>query len=308
MSDQQLAVAPTASEEEPAVLVDEASDFQAGQVGAIAAGHLTHDIYSAFLAPLLPVIQRSMGLGYTQVGSLAIFTQLPSLLNPFIGYMADRVSVRYFIILAPGISATLFSSIGLVSSYAALALLLFAAGLSIAAFHAPAPAMIAKVSGKRVGTGMSIFMAAGELARALGPLFVAAGVVWFGVGGIWRLAVFGWLMSLFLYYRLRKVPATPRGQGSSSLSAFWPQARRVFPPLTWLLGGRIFMMAALTTYLPIYISDEREGSLWLAAASLTILEAAGLVVDPKQSLKDIGALNSLEALDLLDVLRKGYGD
>ncbi len=36
------------------------------------------------------------------------------------------------------------------------------------------------------------------------------------------------------------------------------------------------MMAALTTYLPIFMSDEREGGLWLAAASLTILEAAGV--------------------------------
>ena len=36
------------------------------------------------------------------------------------------------------------------------------------------------------------------------------------------------------------------------------------------------MMAALTTYLPIFISDERQGGLWLAAASLTILEAAGV--------------------------------
>jgi FSR family fosmidomycin resistance protein-like MFS transporter len=136
--------------------------------------------------------------------------------------------------------------------------------------------MVAKVSGRRVGTGMSIFMAAGEFARAIGPLFVIAGVAWFGLEGIWRLALFGWLMSLFLYFRLRRVPATPRGQNGSTLSAFWPQARRVFPPLTWLLMGRIFMLAALTTYLPIYMSDEREGTLWLAAASLTVLEAAGV--------------------------------
>jgi FSR family fosmidomycin resistance protein-like MFS transporter len=277
MSDQQIVLSPSHNDEIPAKGVETSSEFQTGQVGSIAAGHLTHDVYSAFLAPLLPVIQKSMGLSYTQAGSLAIFTQLPSLLNPFIGYMADKVSVRYFVILAPAVTATLFSSIGLMSSYIALALLLFTAGLSIAAFHAPAPAMIAKVSGHRVGTGMSIFMAAGEFARAIGPLFVAAGVAWFGLEGVWRLAVFGWLMSLFLYFRLRKVPATPRGQGGSSLTEFWPQARRVFPPLTWLLIGRIFMMAALTTYLPIFMSDEREGSLWLAAASLTILEAAGVV-------------------------------
>lgn len=227
MSDQPLVLTPAGDLTVEGA--EAASDFQTGQVAAIASGHFMHDVYSAFLAPLLPTIQSGMGLSYTQAGSLAIFSQIPSLLNPFIGYMADRVSVRYFVILAPAITATLFSSIGLVSSYAALALLLFTAGLSIAAFHAPAPAMVAKVSGSRVGTGMSIFMAAGEFARAVGPLFVAAGVVWFGTEGIWRLAIFGWLMSLFLYFRLRKVPATPRGQGQASLAEFWPQARRVFP-------------------------------------------------------------------------------
>ena len=276
MSDQPLTLVPEQTDEHTVEIEDSVSDFQAGQVASIASGHFMHDVYSAFLAPLLPAIQSSMGLSYTQAGSLAIFTQIPSLLNPFIGYIADRVSVRYFVILAPAVTATLFSSIGLVSSYFALALLLFAAGISIAAFHAPAPAMVAKVSGSRVGTGMSIFMASGELARALGPLFVAAGVAWFSVSGIWRLAVFGWMVSLFLYFRLHKVPATPRGQAQASLDEFWPQARRVFPPLLWLLTGRIFMMAALTTYLPIFVSDERQGGMWLAAASLTILEAAGV--------------------------------
>ena len=42
------------------------------------------------------------------------------------------------------------------------------------------------------------------------------------------------------------------------------------------------------------------------AEAVTILEAAGLVVDPKLSLKDIGANNEMEALDILDALRKGY--
>ena len=276
MAGQPLSTAPTKAEEQTVKTGQARATFHTGEVASIAAGHFMHDVYSAFLAPLLPLIQGGLGLSYTQAGSLAIFTQIPSLLNPFIGYLADKVSVRYFVILAPAVTATLFSSIGLVSSYAALAMLLFAAGISIAAFHAPAPAMVAKVSGTRVGAGMSIFMAAGELARAIGPLFVAAGVAWFSVEGIWRLAVFGWLMTLFLFFRLREVPITPRGPVPSSLADYWPQARRVFLPLMWLLGGRIFMMAALTTYLPIFVSDEQEGSIWLAAASLTILEAAGV--------------------------------
>jgi MFS transporter, FSR family, fosmidomycin resistance protein len=101
-------------------------------------------------------------------------------------------------------------------------MLLFVGGISIAAFHAPAPAMVAKISGQRVGTGMSFFMATGELARTLGPMMAVAGVAWFGLEGIWRLAVFGWLMSLILYLRLRRVPL--------------PRARRALWP--WTPSGR----------------------------------------------------------------------
>ncbi|HRI57545.1 MAG TPA: MFS transporter, partial [Anaerolineae bacterium] len=266
MTNQAIAADPPIAEAAPAN-----ADFQTGQVATIAAGHVVQDSYTAFLAPLLPLLQTQLGVGYALAGSLAIFTQLPSVLNPFIGYLADRISVRYFVILAPAVTATVFTSLGLASSYAALAMLLLVGGIAIAAFHAPAPAMVARVSGQRVGTGMSIFMATGELARTIGPLMAVAGVTWFGLGGLWRMAAVGWLMSLILYLRLRRVPASSHAPGSLAMDAFWRQAWRVFPALIWLLGGRSLMVAALSTYLPIFMSNERQASLWLAAAALTIL-------------------------------------
>ena len=174
---------------------------------------------AAFLAPLLPLIQERLGTSYALTGSLAIFAQLPSLLNPFIGYLADKVSLRYFIILAPAVTATLFSSLGLVPNYLTLAFLLIAAGVSIAAFHAPAPAMIARVSGNRVGKGMSIFMASGELGRTLGPVIAVAGVSWFGLEGIWRLAFVGWGVSVILYFRLRTISARSKTAVSTNLAS-----------------------------------------------------------------------------------------
>ncbi|MCB0139600.1 MAG: MFS transporter, partial [Caldilineaceae bacterium] len=149
--------------------------FQTDQVFTVAGGHFIHDTYSAFIAPLIPLLQERLGVGYAGAGSLAIYAQMPSLLNPFIGYLADRVSLRYFIILAPAVTATLMSCMGLTSNYLALAMLMLAAGVSMAAFHAPAPAMIGRLAGQRTGTGMSIFMASGELGRTVGPLFVTAG-------------------------------------------------------------------------------------------------------------------------------------
>ncbi len=250
--------------------------FHTDQVATVAGGHLVHDTYAAFLAPLLPVLQDRLGMGYTGAGGLMIFTQLPSLFTPFIGYLADRVSLRYFVILAPAATATLMSVIGLAPDYLTLALLLIAVGVSTAAFHAPAPAMIARVSGNRVGTGMSVFMATGELGRTLGPMIAVAGVTWWGLDGLWRMAAAGWLASAILYWRLRTVTARPLDQKTLGLSYMLPQAKRVFPALAWMMGGLGLMTAALTTYLPIFMRDELQSSLWLAAAALTILEAAGV--------------------------------
>ena len=226
---------------------------------------------------MLPLIQDNLGTNYMLTGGLTIFTQLPSLLNPFLGYAADRMSVRYFVILAPGFTATLMTLIGFAPSYLALAMLLLAVGVSIAAFHAPAPAMTARVSGNRVGTGMSIFMATGELGRTVGPIVAVAAVSWWGLDGIWRLAVMGWLTSAVLYWRLHEVPARPRAPGQDSLTAMWPQVKRVFPVITWVIFPKVFLAVAITTYLPIFMRDQLQTSLWLAAASLTILEGAGVV-------------------------------
>ncbi|MBK7896197.1 MAG: MFS transporter [Anaerolineaceae bacterium] len=267
----QTTTSPNVADSETAV----PDPFNTGQIFTIAGGHFVHDTYSAFVAPLLPLLQERLATNYALTGSLAIFAQLPSLLNPLIGYLADRVSLRYFVILAPAITATLLSSLGIVNSYFMVALLLFAGGISIAAFHAPAPAMIGRMAGQRVGTGMSIFMASGELGRTFGPIVAVAGVGWFGLEGMWRLMFVGWAVTAVLYYRLHDVSAQTNTK-PAGLAEAWPEIRRVFPVLTWIMLARMGLVVPLTTYLPLYMSDEVEASLWLAAAALSILEGAGV--------------------------------
>lgn len=266
------------SQDLSAIAVDTARPrFQTEQVLTVAGGHFVHDSFSAFLPPLLPLIQDRLSAGYAGTGSLVIWTQIPSLLNPFIGYLADRVSLRYFIILAPGITGTLMSLMGLMSNYFMFALLLFAAGLSAAAFHSPAPAMVGRLAGPRVGTGMSVFMASGELGRTVGPVVAVAAVGWWGLEGIWRIAFVSWAVSAILYWRLHHVSARPTGKKGGNLRAIAPQLRRVFFALGAMMIPKMFMVVAMTTYLPTFMKDALGASLWLGAASLTILEAAGVV-------------------------------
>src|SRR5512137_1327328 len=102
-------------------------DFQTGQVAPVVAAHFSHDIYTAGVAPLLPVLIEKLSLSLFQAGALSACLQIPSLLNPIVGYLADRVNLRFIVILAPAITATLLSGIGVPSSFISLAVLLFCA-------------------------------------------------------------------------------------------------------------------------------------------------------------------------------------
>jgi len=247
--------------------------FQPDQVLPIAGAHFVHDIYTAFFAPLLPQLIDKLSLSFTQVGWLKAIMGLPAVLNPFIGYMADRVSVRYFVILAPAVSATLMSVIGLAPNYFTLALLLFTTGISVSAFHAPAPAMIGRVSGNQMGKGMSWYMAAGELARAIGPIIAAGAVSLWGLEGIYRTMFVGWAMSGILFLRLRHISA--RSVQPSGLRALLPLLPRLFIPFVFIHLFRGFLAESLTTFLPTYM-HQQGADVWLASGALSILEFAAV--------------------------------
>ncbi|MBZ0299003.1 MAG: MFS transporter [Anaerolineae bacterium] len=259
----------------PVENMDEAETFQTGRILTIVGGHFVHDTFSAFISTLLPLLIERLSLTLTLGGSLAVFMQLPSLSSVFIGYLADRVSTRYLVIFAPAVTATLISLLGLMPTYWSVAILLFTAGISAASFHAPAPAMIAYVSGRRVGKGMSFFMAGGELGRAVGPLLVGFAITQWGIGGMWRLMIFGWIASAILYWRLRQVSARPRQQDSGGLKAVLPLFGRVFAPLFGVMLLRNFLVVALSIYLVVYLTGKGYG-LVEAGQMLALYELAGV--------------------------------
>lgn len=250
--------------------------FQADLVVTIAGGHLIHDTFTSFFAPLLPLIIEKLELSLTLAGSLAAFLQIPSLINPFLGLLADRSSLRWFAILAPTVTATAMSSIGLAPTYTVLAILLLVAGVSSATWHVPAPVMVARAAGQRVGQGMSFFMLGGELARTVGPLLAVGAVSWWGLEGTYRLIPLGMAASAVLYWRTRDIGARPTSRADGSWAGTWRELRRVMLPIVGITIARGFMSVSMTTYLPTLLTSE-GASLWQAGGALSILELAGAV-------------------------------
>jgi FSR family fosmidomycin resistance protein-like MFS transporter len=262
--------APALSSQAPPAEIN----FQTGQVATITSTHFLHDVYSAFLAPVLPLLIEKLSLSYTQAGSLTAFIQFPSLLNPLIGYLDDKINLRLLVIFAPAITATTMSCLGLAPNYASLVVLLLVTGLSVAAFHAPSPSMVVSVSGKKTGMGMSFYMAAGELGRTLGPLLAAWAVTMFTLEGIWRLAILGWLASIIMYGRFRKL--TMHIQKQSGFREMFPAATRLFIPLLLIVFARTFLVTGVGVYLPTLIKSE-GATLWAASRSLAIYQLAGVI-------------------------------
>jgi FSR family fosmidomycin resistance protein-like MFS transporter len=250
--------------------------FRTGQVLTLAAAHFVNDVFSSFLAPLLPLLIDKLSLSLTMAGSLTMYLRLPSVINPFIGILADRVDLRLFVILAPSVTAVSMSLLGLAPSYGVLALLLLVAGLSVAAFHVPGPVLVAKVSGGQIGKGMSFWMTAGELARTVGPLFAVSAVSLLTLEGMWPVMTVGIVASAVIYTRVKGISLPKPTQRQNSLGQTWRAMRHVLLPLSGIMLSRGFMAGALTTFLPTFIKNEGQ-SLWFAGMTLALLEFFGAV-------------------------------
>lgn len=261
----------------PASVITDEQLFNTPKVAIIAAGHAIHDTYASFLPALLPVLIQRFALIKTEAALLSVFMMAPSLLQPVIGYLADRASLRRFMVIAPAITATIMSFLGVAPYYAVAAMLLILAGVSSASLHATGPVMAGRLSANRLGLGMSFWMVGGELGRVVGPILIVTALTTLGPQGTPWLSVAGILTSVILYIQLRKV----RGNTHTGKPALeWGKAlkamRPILLPVTAIIVLRAFAFASASTFLPTFLTEEGAG-LVLAGASLSVMEVGGVV-------------------------------
>lgn len=254
----------------------ECDDFNIGRVITISIGHAVQDGYTSFLAPLLPLLISNLSLSMTNAGFLAVFLRAPSLLQPAIGRLADRISLRYLFILAPGVSATMMSLLGVASGYSMLAVLLVITGFSTAALHAIGPVMAGRISGKNIGRGMGFWSLGGEFGKTLGPIVIVNTVSYLTLRGTPILMIGGWLTTVILFVQLRSVQGSP--VRTAEEGKWWhvlKTMKKILVPVSGIIVAISFIDSALFIYLPTYLL-EMGADFWFAGASLSIFQAAGV--------------------------------
>ncbi len=253
--------------------------FDNKKIVSISTAHFFHDTYSAFLAPMLPLLIQKFGISLSLAGLLDIIRKIPTLFTPLVGLIADRMCVKYFVILTPGITAISMSLLGLAPSYGILFILLFVTGISSTLFHVPSPVMIKNFAGEKVGTGMSFFMFGGEFARTIGPLVITAGISLWGLEGSFRVMPLGIIASIVLFFHLKDIKPIHHHNTNSKKKGAGDTLKDLMPFFIGVIGFAFFqsgMKTALTLYLPTYLTGKGD-SLWLASISLSVIQLAGAV-------------------------------
>lgn len=268
----------TATAEETAPEAEEEEDtYDARGTYTIAGAHLSHDVYSSFRDPLIPIVQEKLGISLFVASLMVPAQQMPSLIQPFVGVWADRTSKRWFVVLAPAVAGISVSSIGLAPNVATVLMLLIIAGLASAAFHTPAVALMGDYGGKRMGRAMAMFQAGGALARAIGPLLATGAVALLTFEGIWVVMFLGIGSSIALYFTV-DTTASDLAEKAKDVVPFRPLLRARARYVTGLLSFgllRSIGRAPFSIFLVAYLLDAGRGE-WYAGISLATISFAGM--------------------------------
>lgn len=145
------------------------------RLGAVIASHTLVDVYSAFIAPLLGVLQIRCELTNVQAAWLLGIGSLTSgLSQPLAAWLSDRTDSRLCGPLGLLLAAVCLSAIGLADSYWTL-LPLYVVGMIGSGVYHPIGAasmgqLAAQLPGNRRAIGISVFHAAGMIGGIVGSI------------------------------------------------------------------------------------------------------------------------------------------
>jgi MFS transporter, FSR family, fosmidomycin resistance protein len=175
-----------------------------GKLLTLMAGHLTVDSYAGVIPILFPLLIGRFKLSLATVGLVSLaYSGMAAVSQPLFGILADRFGTR-LTGLALAWTALTFSMVGFVTSFPLLLLLSFASGLGSGAFH-PMGALDVRalLPVWRRSFGMSIYVTAGTVGVAAGPIVGILVFGAFGIHGTGLLVIPGLVTGGYLLWRMR---------------------------------------------------------------------------------------------------------
>ena len=251
-----------------------------GKLLTLMLGHLTVDSYVGVIPILYPLLIGRFKLSLATVGLVSLaYSGMAAISQPLFGLIADRFGTR-LTGLALAWTAITFSVVGFVNSFPLLLGLALASGLGSGAFH---PLGALDVRGLlptwRRSFGMSIYVTAGTVGVAIGPLI---GIVLFGVFGMHGtglLVIPGLVTGGYLLWRMRDragvtTAAIRQAASSSQAVPLFALAAVIGVMMSRSWTVNVFQAFTPTWYRELGYGPEFYGPL---ATTLVLASAVGTV-------------------------------
>jgi len=184
---------------------------------ALTLIHFTGDFYSSFISPLFPMFVDKLGLTLTQVGIITgTMRLLAFIIQPTVGYFADRYQTRLFIFAGLGLVVTCIPLTGIAPNFWILLLLVALGSTGSSMFHPSVTGMVPLYSGNKAGFSMSIFNTGGTLGFGIGPLLITTYAAFFGLSALPFTMLLGLAILCYLYF----VVPPPQSEGLNRAGFF----------------------------------------------------------------------------------------
>ncbi|WP_053361989.1 MFS transporter [Bacillus sp. FJAT-27251] len=246
--------------------------------------HLLNDTIQSVIPAMFPVLEKSMGLSFTQLGLIAFSLNIvSSIMQPVIGLMADKKPMPYA--LPIGLTVTMFGVLGLAFAPGfewIIASVLFI-GLGSAIFHPEGSRVAYMAAGPRRGLAQSIYQVGGNSGQALAPLITALILVPLGQKGAALFTIVAALaVGLLLYianWYARKLQETKLKAKVKKISkqvdkAVSKSVRLSLLLILFLIFARSWYISGITNFYAFYAIEKymltiRESQLFIFAFLVT---------------------------------------
>ncbi|QSZ67710.1 MFS transporter [Methanofollis aquaemaris] len=246
---------------------------------ALSWGHFVIDVYSPVIPAVLPLLIATHGWSYVVAGLLvAGFNITSSLLQPFVGWLADRRGVAVPFPVPFLIASICIGVFGFIGSYPVLLICACLAAFGAALFHPSAMAMVNRLTRtENRGRLTSIFVIGGNLGFALGPVLAGLAVGAFGLHGLLFLAIPGLLMAGLFGFLLPAEGTEPVKRTEEEAEAGGPLSLRPIAMVVGVGALRSWAIFAAVAFLPTYIHATLDVDLVTANTLVSLMLVAGVV-------------------------------
>src|SRR5271170_2078221 len=243
--------------------------------------HMLNDTMQSLVPAIYPVLKTSFGLDYGQIGLISLaFFLTSSLLQPLIGFAADRRPMPYSLPVGMGFSLVGLLLLSRAGSFAALLAAAAIVGIGSAVFHPESSRVARMASGGRHGLAQSLFQVGGNAGSSLGPLLAAfivfprgqSSIAWFSLVALLAIILLTRIGHWYKEHAVLRQSVLRRPDGHLRLPT-----RRVaisFGILIALVFSKYFYIASLSSYFTFFLISKFHVSVQSAEIRLFIFLGA----------------------------------